>query len=219
VVNNVETFATIPSIVEKGAEWFQSIGAKKYPGTKIFALSGDVVNRTWAEVPTDTILRDIVYGIGGGIPNGRKPKAVQVGGSSCRFITEKMLDSAADFDSMARLGASLGSGSVLVIDDSHNIVDVLVPIAEFFAHESCGKCVPCREGSMRMAGLIRDIAEGQGDEEKLAMIRKLSGYMQSSCFCPLGQSATTAIASAMEHFPEDFEEKLQRKEAVVHVKG
>jgi len=217
VVNNVETFAAIPSIVEKGAEWFQSIGAKKYPGTKIFTLSGDVVNRTWEEVPTDTTLRDIVYGIGGGVPGGRRLKAVQVGGSSCRFITGGMLDSAADFDSMARLGASLGSGSVLVVDDSHNIVDVLVPITDFFAHESCGKCVPCREGTMRMAGLIRDIAEGRGDEEKLAMIRMLSGYMQSSCFCPLGQSATTAVASAMEYFPEDFEGKLQRKEAAVHV--
>lgn len=217
VVNNVETFATIPSIVENGAQWFQSIGAKKYPGTKIFALSGDVVNRKWAEVPTNTTLRDIIYGIGGGIPEGRQLKAVQVGGSSCGFVTEASLDNPADFDSMARLGASLGSGSVLVIDDSHSMVDILLPIAEFFAHESCGKCAPCREGTARIAVLIRKIAEGRGTNEMLALLKRLSACLRTSSFCPLGQSATTAIDSALKLFPEDFEARLVGKEETVNV--
>lgn len=217
VVNNVETFATIPSIVEKGAEWFKAIGSPKYPGTKIFALSGDVVNRTFAEVPTNTTLREIIMDIGGGVPGGRAIKAVQVGGSSCGFLTEEMLDSAADFDSMAKLGASLGSGAVLVIDDSHNIADILVPIANFFEHESCGKCVPCREGTLRMAALVQEVAEGRGNEDTLALMARLAGTMQAACFCPMGQSATVAITSAMKLFPEDFAAKLQQKEVPVHV--
>lgn len=219
VVNNVETFATIPSIIANGADWFKGIGASRYPGTKIFALSGDVVNRTYAEVPTNTTLRDIIDGIGGGVPKGRKIKAVQVGGSSCGFLTEAMLDTAADFDSLAKMGASLGSGSVLVIDDSHNIVDLLPGIAEFFAHESCGKCVSCREGSIRMAQCIANIAEGKGTEEDLTLVRKLTDYMRRSCFCPLGQSATTAVASALEHFEGDFRLKLRNEEGLAHVEA
>lgn len=219
VVNNVETFATIPSIVENGADWFKKIGAAKYPGTKIFALSGDINNATYAEVPTDTSLKNLVYGIGGGIPKGRQLKAVQVGGSSCGFLTADMLDTSLDFDSMAKMGAALGSGALLVIDDSHNIVDILVTIADFFAHESCGKCVPCREGSARMADLIRKIADGCGTEDDLELVRKLSGYMETTCFCPLGQSATTAISSALKFFEADFKCRLPEKEGPEHVKG
>jgi len=219
VVNNVETFATIPSIVDKGADWFKGIGAPKYPGTKIFALSGDVKNRTYAEVPTDTSLRDIIYGIGGGIPNGRKLKAVQIGGSSCGFLPNDLLDTPIDFDSLAKAGAALGAGAVLVIDDSHNIVDILVSIADFFANESCGKCVPCREGSMRMADLIGRIAEGKANKQDVDLIRRLAEYMQTSSFCPLGQSATTAITSALKYFEEDFNTKLQGKEVLSHVQS
>jgi len=213
VVNNVETLATIPSIVEKGADWFKNTGKPGYPGTKIFSLSGDVKNKTYMEVPTDTTLRDIIYELGGGIPNGRKLKAVQVGGSSCGFLTGDMLDTSIDFDSMAEMGAALGSGSVLVIDDSHNMVDILVSIMEFFAHESCGKCVPCREGTRRMADLIGKIAKGEGTEQDLELVSKLAGYMKTSCFCMLGQSATTAISSALNLFEEDFQAKLIRGEA------
>lgn len=208
VVNNVETFATVPAIVSNGAEWFSSIGAPKYPGTKIFCLSGDVINRGCFEVPTNANLKEIVEQLGG-VPKGRKIKAVQVGGSSCGYLTPDMLDTPVDFDSMRAIGAALGSGSVLVIDDTHNMVDIVTGIAHFFNHESCGKCVPCREGTYRVAQIMDRFAIGHGTEADLAQIKKLSALMNNSCFCPLGQSATLAITSAMELFPDDFKARLE----------
>lgn len=212
VVNNVETFATVPCIVEKGAEWFSRIGADSYPGTKVFSLSGDVVNRSCFELATDVTLRQIVEDCGGGVAHGRKLKAVQVGGSSCAFLTPDMLDIAVDFDSMRSVGASLGSGAVLVIDDSHNMADIAAAITSFFAHESCGKCSPCREGTLRVAQLTRKIADGNGTQKDLDKLKILSEYLPMNCFCPSGQSATTALASAMKLFPQDFDEKLQNGE-------
>jgi len=212
VVNNVETFATVPVVVEKGYEWFSKIGSPKYPGTKLFCLSGDVVNKECFEVPTNTSLRDIVFELGGGIENGRKLKAVQVGGSSCPFLTLDQLDTPVDIESMRTAGGALGSGAVLVIDDRHNIVDILVGIAHFFNHESCGKCVPCREGTLRVAQLTDKIAEGRGTEKDMDQIRNLAEMMGNSSFCPLGQSSTTAIISAMQLFPDDFRAKLTTQE-------
>lgn len=214
VVNNVETFAAIPEIVRRGADWFSSLGAQKYPGTKIFCLSGDVVNRTWAEVTTDTTIRDIIYTFGGGPSGSGRIKAVQVGGSSCPFITADYLDTNADFDSMSQIGASLGSGSVFVIDDSHNIVDILRPITRFFRHESCGKCTPCREGTMRMAELIEKIYEGDADEADICALKRLGQYMKTASFCPLGQSAAIPTLSALELFPQDFTRYLEKKEGI-----
>lgn len=212
VVNNVETFAVVPVIVENGAEWFSAIGSEKYPGTKVFSISGDVVNKGCFEAPTDVTLRDVIYGFGGGVPEGRTLKAVQVGGSSCGFLPPEKLDTPVDFDSMRAIGSALGSGAILVIDDSHNMVDLLVGIADFFEHESCGKCVPCREGTMRVSQLIRKIAQGNGTLQDMDKIRQLSEVMETACFCPLGQSATAAAMSAMELFPEDFKQKLANKE-------
>lgn len=212
VVNNVETFATVPVIVDKGAEWFSAIGTPKYPGTKIFSLSGDVVNKECFEVPTNTLLRDIVFGLGGGVVNGRKLKAVQVGGSSCSFLTPDQLDTPVDLESMRAIGGALGSGAVLVIDDSHNMVDMLVGITHFFNHESCGKCVACREGTLRVAQLTEKIADGKGTEKDMQQIRELSEYMGKTCFCPLGQGATTAIISAMNLFPDEFRARLSTQE-------
>jgi len=209
VVNNVETFATVPVIVEKGADWFSAIGAPKYPGTKIFCLSGDVVNRGCFEVPTDSNLKDIIEQLGGGVPNGRKLKAVQLGGSSCGYLTPEQIDTPVDFDSLRAKGASLGSGSVLLIDDSHSMVDIVAGIAHFFNHESCGKCVPCREGTYRVAQIMDKFAAGRGSRADLEQIKKLAELMNNSCFCPLGQSATLAITSAMELFPEDFEARME----------
>lgn len=211
VVNNVETFAAIPVILEKGADWFASLGSEKYPGTKVFSLSGDVVNKGCFELPTNATLRDVVMGCGGGVPEGRKLKAIQLGGSSCGYLTEGQLDMPADFESMRSIGASLGSGAVLVIDDSHNMVDILVKIADFFNHESCGKCNPCREGTHRVAELMHKIADGAGSEKEMQQIRDLSEMMGMCCFCPLGQSATVAVISAMDLFEDDFKEKLQAK--------
>jgi len=208
VVNNVETFATVPAIVSNGAEWFSAIGAPKYPGTKIFCLSGDVLNRGCFEVPTNANLKEIIEQFGG-IPAGHKIKAVQVGGSSCGYLTPDKLDTPVDFDSMRAIGASLGSGSILVIDDSHNMVDIVAGIAHFFNHESCGKCVPCREGTYRVAQIMDKFAAGIGTQGDLEQIKKLADLMNNSCFCPLGQSATLAVTSAISLFPEDFNARME----------
>lgn len=212
VVNNVETFAVIPVIVSKGADWFSGIGAAGYPGTKVFSLSGDVKNRGCFEAPTDITLRDIVEGFGGGVTGTGRLKAVQLGGSSCAFITPDKLDTPVDVDSMRSIGGSLGSGATLILDDSHNIVDILAGIAEFFEHESCGKCIPCREGTLRVRELLSGLAEGRGKKEGVAKLGELCDLMEMSCFCPLGQSATTALKSALELFPGDFDAKLRARE-------
>jgi len=212
IVNNVETFAVIPEIINRGADWFGGIGQEKYPGTKVMCLSGDVEKKVCIEVPTDTTLRDVVEGFGGGVPGGKALKAIQLGGSSCGFILPDQLDTPIDFDSIRGIGASLGSGAVYVIDESHNIVDILAQIARFYAHESCGKCTPCREGTLRLMEIMDRFAAGEGTEADLEMIRAMDPYMKKSCFCPLGQSATTAILSGLERFPEDFAAKM-RKEA------
>lgn len=211
VVNNVETFAVIPEIVNKGADWFGSVGAEKFPGTKLMCLSGDVTNKVCVEVPTNATLRDVVEGFGGGVAKGRKLKAIQLGGSSCGFVTPDKLDTPIDFDSIRTIGAALGSGAVYVIDETRNVVDILAEIARFFRHESCGKCTPCREGTMRIAELMDKLSSGEGTKEDVELIKTLSGYMQKTCFCPLGQSATTAFMSALKLFPEDFDAKLKKE--------
>ena len=197
VVNNVETFAVIPEIISKG--------------TKLMCLSGDVTNKVCVEVPTNATLRDVVEGFGGGVAKGRKLKAIQLGGSSCGFVTPDKLDTPIDFDSIRTIGAALGSGAVYVIDETRNVVDILAEIARFFRHESCGKCTPCREGTMRIAELMDKLSAGEGTKEDVELIKTLSGYMQKTCFCPLGQSATTAFMSALKLFPEDFDAKLKKE--------
>ncbi|MBU3156543.1 NADH-ubiquinone oxidoreductase-F iron-sulfur binding region domain-containing protein [Clostridium estertheticum] len=175
-------------------------------------LSGDVVNKECFEVPTNTLLRDIIFGLGGGVVNGRKLKAVQVGGSSCSFLTPDQLNTPVDLESMRAIGGALGSAAVLVIDDRHNMVDILVGITHFFKHKSCGKCVACREGTLRVAQLTEKIADAKGTEKDMQQIRDLSEYMGKTCFCPLGQGATTAIISAMNLFPDDFSVSLSTQE-------
>jgi len=211
IVNNVETFAVIPEIVNKGAAWFGAIGAEKFPGTKLMCLSGDVKNKVCVEVPTNASLRDVVESFGGGVAGGKKLKAIQLGGSSCGFVTPSQLDTPIDFDSIRQIGASLGSGAVFVLDETRNVADILLEIARFFEHESCGKCTPCREGTMRIAELMDKITKGEGTWADVELIKTLSGYMQKTCFCPLGQSATTAFMSALKLFPEDFDAKLGKE--------
>lgn len=214
VVNNVETFAVVPPIIEKGAEWFSHIGSEKYPGTKIFCLSGDVKNRTYAEVPTNTTLRELIDDIGGGMAGDEPLKAVQVGGTSCPFLTPDKLDTSIDFESMSAAGASLGSGSVFVLDASRSMVQAVLAITRFFRHESCGKCTPCREGTMRLNELMEDLAAGRGRREDLDTIRHLGGFMKKASFCPLGQSATIPVLSALDQFEEDFLRCVAQKEVV-----
>ena len=199
--------AMVVRLQEKGA-----IGAEKFPGTKLMCLSDDVNNKVCVELPTNATLCDVVEGFGGGVANGKKLKAIQLGGSSCGFVTPDQLDTPIDFDSIRSIGAALGSGAVYVIDETRNVVDILLEIAKFFQHESCGKCTPCREGTMRVAELMEKLAKGEGTQKDIELLQTLADYMQKTCFCPLGQSATTAFMSALKLFPEDFAVKL-RKEA------
>jgi NADH:ubiquinone oxidoreductase subunit F (NADH-binding) len=208
VVNNVETFANIPVILEKGAEWFKGIGAPGYPGTKVVTLTGDVVNKTFFEVPTNTPIREVVFGLGGGIPGNRKFKAVQIGGTSGGFIPENLLDTSIDFDSMSAIGATLGSGAVFVMDETRDIVDVVTRIAKFFEHESCGKCTPCREGTKRMHELMEKVGSGQATDVDLALVNRLGNNMKKICLCGLGQAAPVPVLTTIEHFKDEYVTKL-----------
>jgi len=208
VVNNVETFANIPVILEKGAEWFKGIGAAGYPGTKVVTLTGDVINKTFFEVPTTTTIREVIFGLGGGIPGNRKFKAVQIGGTSGGFIPEHLLDTPIDFDSMSAIGATLGSGAVFVLDETRDIVDVVTRIAKFFEHESCGKCTPCREGTKRMHELMQKIGSGQATEADLALVNRLGNNMKKICLCGLGQAAPIPVLTTIDHFKSEYETKL-----------
>ncbi|MDI9479937.1 MAG: NADH-quinone oxidoreductase subunit NuoF [Bacillota bacterium] len=208
IVNNVETFANIPVILEKGADWYSSIGAKSYPGTKVLTLTGDVNNRIFIEVPTDTTIRQVIYEFGGGIPGNKKFKAVQIGGTSGGFIPEGLLDTSIDFDSMSGIGAALGSGAVFVMDETRDIVDVVQRITKFFEHESCGKCTPCREGTKRMHEMICRLNSGQGSAQDLSNLERLGKVMCVACLCGLGQAAPAPVLTTLEHFADDYSAHL-----------
>ena len=209
VVNNVETFACLPYILVNGAAWFAGIGAEKYPGTKVLTLTGDINNPTYFEVPTNYTLRDVIYKLGGGIKNGKKFKAVQVGGTSGAFIPEQNLDTPIDFDSMGAMGAALGSGAVLVLDETRDIVDVVTRISKFFEHESCGKCNPCREGTFRCREIMEKLNSGKGSEKDMDNILLLAKVMQKAALCGLGQAAPIPIESTIKHFRHEYMRKLQ----------
>jgi NADH-quinone oxidoreductase subunit F len=211
IVNNVETLANIPVIVEKGAQWFSAIGAPNYPGTKLFTLTGDVNRKTFFEVPSNTTIRDLVFKYGEGIPGGKRLKAVQIGGNSGAFIPENLLDTQVDFDSMNKAGLTLGSGAVLVMDETRDILDVITRIEAFFEHESCGKCTPCREGTPRLVGLLEKIRKGDGSHFDLDLMQKLGRIMSRSSLCGLGMAAPVPLLTAIQHFPNAFEAKVSKK--------
>jgi len=208
VVNNVETFACLPYILTNGAAWFAGIGAAKYPGTKIVTLTGDTNNPTYFEVPTDYLLQDVIFKLGGGIKGGKKLKAVQVGGTSGAFIPEQNLDTPIDFDSMGAIGAALGSGAVLVLDETRDIVDIVTRISKFFEHESCGKCNPCREGTFRCREIMEKINSGKAGQKDIDNILLLSRVMQKAALCGLGQAAPIPIQSTIKHFAYEYNRKL-----------
>ena len=200
VVANVETLANLPPIVEKGSEWFSGIGAPAYPGTRVLTLTGDVVNRTFIEVPTDTIVRDVICDFGGGIRGGKKFQAVQIGGNSGALIPESLLGTKIAFDTMAAAGATLGSGAVFVLDETRDLRDVVCRMARFFEHESCGKCTPCREGTMRIADICEKVSVGEGNAADLALLQEIGEMMAIACFWGLGQAAPTPVLTAIRHF-------------------
>ncbi|MDD2509956.1 MAG: NADH-quinone oxidoreductase subunit NuoF [Syntrophomonas sp.] len=208
IVNNVETFANIPIIIEKGGDWYKAIGAPNYPGTKVLTLTGDVNNRTFFEVPTNTTIREVIFGLGGGVAGGKKFKAVQIGGTSGGFIPESNLDTPIDFDSMNSIGAVLGSGAVFVMDESRDIVDVVARIAKFFEHESCGKCSPCREGTKRMHEMMERLNVGEGSAEDVELLGRLGKVMSVACLCGLGQAAPAPVLTTIKNFNADYQAKF-----------
>lgn len=208
IVNNVETFANIPQIVEKGAAWYAGIGAPNYPGTKIMTLTGDITNKTFVEVPTNTTIRQVLEDFGGGVAGGKKFKAVQIGGTSGGFIPEALLDTELNFDAMSGIGATLGSGAFFVMDETRDIVDVVARIAKFFAHESCGKCTPCREGTMRMEEIMERVNDRHGDAADLGRMDRLGRVMTKACLCGLGQAAPSPVLTTMQHFQDEYLNKF-----------
>ena len=204
VLNNVETFANVPGIVNHGAQWYKGIGTESSAGTKTFALTGNVVNTGLVEVPMGTTLREIIFDIGGGIPNGKKFKAVQIGGPSGGCLTEEHLDYPMDFDSLKKLGAIIGSGGLVVMDEDTCMVEV----ARFFMHftqkESCGKCTPCREGTKRMLETLERIIANEGSPDDLELLEALSDTITDTALCGLGQTACKPVMSTLRHFRQDY---------------
>ena len=204
VLNNVETFANVPGIINHGAQWYKGIGTESSAGTKTFALTGNVVNTGLVEVPMGTTLREIIFDIGGGIPNGKKFKAVQIGGPSGGCLTEEHLDYPMDFDSLKKLGAIIGSGGLVVMDEDTCMVEV----ARFFMHftqkESCGKCTPCREGTKRMLETLERIIANEGSPDDLELLEALSDTITDTALCGLGQTACKPVMSTLRHFRQDY---------------
>ena len=203
-LNNVETLANIPLVINKGADWFASIGTAGSKGTKIFSLVGNVNNTGLVEVPMGTTLREMVFRIGGGIPAGKRFKAVQIGGPSGGFVPEEYLDIPIDFDEFTRIGAMMGSGGMIVMDEEACMVDVARYFIEFLADESCGKCVPCREGIRHLRKILRKIVRGDGAETDLTRLEELSRVISAASLCALGQTAANPVLTAIKYFREEF---------------
>jgi NADH:ubiquinone oxidoreductase subunit F (NADH-binding)/(2Fe-2S) ferredoxin/Pyruvate/2-oxoacid:ferredoxin oxidoreductase delta subunit len=208
VINNVETWATVPNIIRRGAEWFAGLGTETSKGTKIFSLVGKINNTGLVEVPMGISLRDIVFGIGGGIPGKREFKAVQIGGPSGGCIPAKLLDLPVDYESLTEAGAMMGSGGMIVMDDRTCMVDVAKYFLNFLRDESCGKCVSCREGTQRMWEIVRDITEGKGKESDLALLEELATACKDASLCGLGQTAANPILSTLRYFRHEFESHI-----------
>ncbi len=213
LINNVETFANIAPIINKGGAWFSKIGTAKSKGTKLFALTGKIVNTGLIEVPMGISLREIIFDMGGGIPDGRKFKAVQTGGPSGGCIPEKHLDIPVDYESLASVGSIMGSGGMIVMDDTSNMVDVARFFMDFCASESCGKCVPCRVGTYHMHEILRRINDGEGTSADLMLLRELCDTVKTTSLCGLGQTAPNPVLSTLRYFEQEYLDLISRAEA------
>jgi NADP-reducing hydrogenase subunit HndC len=216
VINNVETWANVPTIMLYGSEWYARIGTEKSKGTKVFALAGKVENTGLVEVPMGTTLREIIYDIGGGVPDGHNLKAVQTGGPSGGCIPVEQLDTPVDYDELAKLGSIMGSGGMIVLDDTDCIVQTSKFFLEFTQSESCGKCVPCREGTVRMLEILERITEGKGVLEDLDKLERLGALIQKSSLCGLGMTAPNPVLNAMQNFRKEFELHITEKHCPTH---
>jgi bidirectional [NiFe] hydrogenase diaphorase subunit len=213
LINNVETFANVAPIIDRGGAWFATIGTAKSKGTKIFALTGKVANTGLIEVPMGITLREIIFDMGGGIPDGRKFKAVQTGGPSGGCIPENLLDLPVDYESLASVGSIMGSGGMIVMDDTSNMVDVARFFMDFCMSESCGKCVPCRVGTYQMHEILRRIYEKEGTREDLALLKELCEMVRATSLCGLGQTAPNPVLSTLRYFENEYRDLLAQSTA------
>ena len=210
-LNNVETWANVPQIINRGFEWYTSIGTERSKGTKLISLSGNIVNTGVVEVPFGTTLREIVYDIGGGIPNGKKLKAVHFGGPMGGSIPESLLDTPLDFDALAKLGAPIGAGGMLVLDEDTNMVDVTRFFLNFLADESCGKCVPCREGTRQMLKIVTNISEGKGREGDIERLEEIAEVAGAASLCALGKTASDPLLGTLRYFRAEYEANIKKR--------
>jgi NADH:ubiquinone oxidoreductase subunit F (NADH-binding) len=210
-LNNVETWVNVPLIINEGAEKYASIGTENSKGTKIFSLVGKITNTGLVEVPMGITLREIVYDIGGGIPNGKAFKAVQTGGPSGGCLPESLLDIPVDFDRLTAVGSMMGSGGMIVMDEDTCMVDVAKYFLEFLCDESCGKCTPCREGLKHMAEIVVDVTEGRATMEQLALLEELAEVVRDTSLCGLGQTAPNPVLSTIRYFADEYREHIESK--------
>jgi NADH-quinone oxidoreductase subunit F/NADP-reducing hydrogenase subunit HndC len=210
-VNNVETYANIPAIINKGADWFASIGTAKSKGTKVFALAGKINNVGLIEVPMGITLREVIFEIGGGIKNDRKFKAVQTGGPSGGMLTEKDLDTPIDYDNLIAAGSMMGSGGMIVMDEDDCMVAMAKFYLEFTVEESCGKCSPCRIGNKRLFEMLEKVTQGHATMEDLDKLRNLSHVIKDTSLCGLGQTSPNPVLSSMDNFYHEYLEHVVEK--------
>ena len=211
ILNNVETYANIPQIILKGADWFASMGTEKSKGTKVFALGGKIHNTGLVEIPMGTTLREIVEEIGGGIPNGKKFKAAQTGGPSGGCIPASLIDTPIDYDNLIKIGSMMGSGGLIVMDEDTCMVDIAKFFLEFTVDESCGKCTPCRIGTKRLLELLTKITHGQGEMEDIDRLEELCYYIKENSLCGLGQTAPNPVLSTLRYFRNEYEAHINEK--------
>ena len=215
-INNVETLANIPPIILKGPEWFRSMGTEKSPGTKVFALGGKINNTGLVEVPMGTPLRTVIYDIGGGIPGGKKFKAVQTGGPSGGCIPADLLDVPIEYDSLTQIGSMMGSGGMIIMDEDNCMVDIARFFLDFTVDESCGKCTPCRIGTKRMLEILNRIVSGKGKEGDIEKLEKLAHTIKATALCGLGQTAPNPVLSTIRFFREEYESHIRDHKCPSH---
>ena len=210
LINNVETIATVPPIIAQGGAWYAQFGVPNSAGTRVFSLSGNVANGGNYELPLGTSLRELIYDIGGGIPNGRTLKAIIPGGSSTPVLTADQVDTTLDFDAIGAAGSMLGSGAIIAIDDRACMVQLALRVAQFYQHESCGKCTPCREGTRWMVNIIEKIETGHAQQGDLDLLLSVCDRILGKCLCPLGDAAAMPVASYVDRFREEFQAHIDQ---------
>ena len=208
-LNNVETWANVPQIIEKGADWYAGIGTERSKGTKMISLSGNVVNSGVVEVPFGTTLRQIIYDIGGGAPGGKKIKAIHFGGAMGGSIPESLIDTPLDFDELKKVGAPMGAGALMVMDEDTNMVDATRFFLTFLTNESCGKCVPCREGIRQLLTILGDMCDGNGKEGDIETMQEIAEVMSAASLCSLGKTATDPLKGTLKYFREEYEAAIK----------